>query len=103
MSPMYPVCTGLRLLPLREGMVRRLGLDHVFGFAGLELLEPEFELLDLAGDPLRRPAELHAAQLGDLELELLDLQRGELDRDLGRLELRARGRKFGLQASAKAR
>ncbi len=42
-------------------------LGGIFGLAGLQLLELQFELLDLAGDPLRRPAELHPAQLGDLE------------------------------------
>ena len=36
--------------------------------------ERTLELFDLPGQPLRGAAELHPPQLGDLELELLDLQ-----------------------------
>jgi hypothetical protein len=50
----------------------RLGLGDILGFAGLQLFELQLKLLDLAGNPFRCPAELHPAQLGDLELELLD-------------------------------
>src|SRR5215468_1780505 len=64
-----------------------LGLDGILGIAGLELFELELELRDLPRDPLRRAAELHSAQLGDLELELLNLQRADLDRELGCLQL----------------
>lgn len=46
----------------------------LLGFAGFQLLEPQFELFDLPGQPLRGASELHPPQLGDLELELLDLQ-----------------------------
>jgi hypothetical protein len=35
---------------------------EVFSLAALQFLEPEFELLDLAADPLRRPAKLHSPQ-----------------------------------------
>jgi hypothetical protein len=57
-------------------------LPDLFGFAGLQLLEPQFELLDLPGQSLRRAAELHPPQLGDLELELLDFQGTQLDGEL---------------------
>ena len=80
-----------------------IDLDRVRRLAGLQLLQPEFELLDLAGDLLRRAAELHPAQLGDLELELLDLQGAALNRQLGRRKLGARGRKLGLAGERKAR
>jgi hypothetical protein len=38
----------------------------IFGFVGFQLFEPQFELLDLPGHSLRRAAELHPPQLGDL-------------------------------------
>jgi hypothetical protein len=38
----------------------------IFRFVGFQLLEPQFELLDLPGQSLRRAAELHPPQLGDL-------------------------------------
>jgi hypothetical protein len=66
--------------------IRRLGAGVVRRLAGLQFLRPQFELLDLAADPLRRAAELHPPQLGDLELEFLDLQRLDLYRRLRRLE-----------------
>jgi len=54
-----------------------LGLDFRggFGFSGFKFLKAQLELLDLAADAFRRTAKLHAAQFGDLQLELLDLQR----------------------------
>ncbi len=66
---------------------------NVFSLAGLQFLEPEFELLDLAADPLRRPAKLHSPQLGDLEFQLLDLQRLDLHRRLCRLQLALTGQR----------
>jgi hypothetical protein len=69
----------------------------VFSLAALQFLEPEFELLDLAADPLRRPAKLHSPQLGDLELQLLDLQRLELHRRLCRLQLALTGQREDTQ------
>jgi hypothetical protein len=60
-------------------------LADVFGFAGFQLLEPQFELLDLPAEPLRGAAELHPPQLGDLEFELLDFQGAQLDGKLCRL------------------
>ena len=79
------------------GVGRRLGAGGVRGLAGLQFLEPQFELLDLAADPLRGAAELHPAQLGDLELELLDLQRLDLHRRLRRLQLALAGQREGAQ------
>src|SRR3984885_9779392 len=54
---------------------------------------------DLASDSLRRAAELHAAQLGDLEPELLDLQRLQLSRGLRRLQLALAGQRERAQCS----
>jgi hypothetical protein len=48
-------------------------------------------------DPLRRAAKLHAAQLGDLEFELFDLQRFVLDRKLGRLQFALTGQRKSAQ------
>ena len=42
---------------------------------GLELIEGELQLLDLALEPLRGAAELHAPELGDEKLQRLDLAR----------------------------
>ncbi len=55
------------------GIGLSFGFRGGFGLAGFQFLKTQFELLDLPGDPLRRAAKLHAAQLGDLQLELLDL------------------------------
>ncbi|MEA2767301.1 MAG: hypothetical protein QOD93_263 [Acetobacteraceae bacterium] len=70
---------ALRLGALADRTDRFGGLSFGFrnglGLAGFQFLEPQFELLDLPRDPLRRAAKLHAAQLGDLQLELFDLQR----------------------------
>ena len=77
-------------------------LADFFGFAGFQLLEPQFELLDLPGHPLRRAAELHPPQLGDLELQLLDLQGAQLDGELCRLQLCSRRRQFALAGQRKS-
>ena len=68
---------ALRLCPRPGGClwIVRLGAGDILGLAGLQLLQLQFQLLDLAGDPLRGRAKLHPAQLGDLEAKLLDLQR----------------------------
>ncbi len=54
------------------------GAGDILGLAGLQLLQLQFQLLDLARDPLRGAAKLHPTQLGDLKAELLDLQRPHL-------------------------
>ena len=73
------------------------GLGDVFGFPSLQLLEPQFELSELAVDPFRRAAELHAPQLGNLELEFFDLQGLVLHRQLGRPQLVLAGQGEGTQ------
>jgi hypothetical protein len=73
------------------------GLGGVFGLRGFQFLEPQFELGDLAVDPLRRAAELHAAQFGKLELELFDLQGLVLHRQFGRLQFALAGQREGAQ------
>jgi hypothetical protein len=78
---------GPRALRDRRRALLGFRLGHFFGGAGLQLFEPKLELLDAPVDPLRGAAELHAAQAGDLELELLDLQAAQLHRELRRLEL----------------
>ena len=73
--------------------LRRFGTRSIFGRTSLQLLKLELELGDLASDPLRRAAELHAAQLGDLEPQLLDFQRLQLYRGLRRLQLALAGQR----------
>ena len=73
--------------------IKRLGAGGIFGRTGLQFLELELELLDLAADPLRRAAELHATQLRDLEPQLLDLQRLQLDRGLRCLQFALAGQR----------
>ena len=68
----------------------------IFGFVGFQLLEPQFELLDVPGQSLRRAAELHPPQLGDLEFELLDFQGTQLDGELCCLQLGGRRCQFAL-------
>jgi hypothetical protein len=60
----------LGVLADRRRGSRRFGFCDFFGLSGFQFLKPQFELLDLATDALRRPAKLHPAQLGNLELEL---------------------------------
>ena len=50
------------------------------GDLGLELVQGELELLDLALEPLRGAAELHAPELGDQELQRLDLPRPRIEK-----------------------
>ena len=73
--------------------IKRLGAGGIFGRTGLQFLELELELLDLAADPLRRSAELHATQLRDLEPQLLDLQRLQLYCGLSCLQLALAGQR----------
>ena len=75
----------------------RLGLSDILGLAGLQFLQLQFQLLDLAGDPLRGPAKLHPAELGDFKAELLDLQRLELHRGLRGLQLALARQREGTQ------
>ncbi len=53
---------------------RRSGGHIGSAFVGLQVLQPQFELLDLAIQLLRLPAELHAAQFRDREPQVLDLK-----------------------------
>ena len=69
----------------------------MLGFAGLQLLKLQLQLFDLARDPLRGPAELHPAQPGDLKAQFFYLQRLELHRGLGRLQLTLAGQRKGAQ------
>jgi hypothetical protein len=57
------------------GRGRRLSLSRSGGFRPfrLEILQPKFQLLDLPCNLLRAAAELHAPQLGQQQLEVLDL------------------------------
>jgi hypothetical protein len=88
---LWPVC-----FPDRKRPVFGRGLADLFGFAGFQLLEPQFELLDVPGQSLRRAAELHPPQLGDLEFELLDFQGTQLDGELCCLQLGGRRCQFVL-------
>ncbi len=65
--------------------------------AGFQFLQPQFKLFDLPRDPFRRTAKLHAAQLGNLELELLDLQRLVLNREFRHFQLALAGQGKGAQ------
>jgi len=55
-----------------RGRLRNGGKRYGSG-RDLQLFEPEFQLLDLAIEPLRAAPELQALQLRDDELEVLDL------------------------------
>ena len=68
-----------------------LSFRNDLGLTSLQFLQPQFQLLDLTADPLRRTAKLHAAQLGNLELQLLDLQRLVLNREFRHLQLALAG------------
>jgi hypothetical protein len=90
---------------LRVGLLRArgrcgiggFGLGDVFRFPCLQLLKPQFELGDLMVDPLRRAAELHPPQFGNLEFELFDLQGLVLHRQLGRPQLVLAGQGEGTE------
>ena len=88
-------------VPDRQRLVLGDSLADLFRFAGFELLEPQFELLDLPAEPLRGATKLHPPQLGDLEFELLDFQRAQLDGKLCRLQLGGRRRQFVLAGKRK--
>src|SRR6201990_78480 len=89
---------SLRPVPVMERQWPVFGgsLGDLFGFTGFQLLEPQFELLDVPGQPLRGAAKLHPPQLGDLEFELLDFQSTQLNGELCRLQLGGRRRQFAL-------
>ena len=74
-----------------------LGFRNDLGLAGFQFLQPQFKLFDLAAAPLRRAAKLHAPQLGNLELELFDLQRFVLNREFRHLQLTLAGQGKGAQ------
>jgi hypothetical protein len=73
--------------PLARRPVFGVALADLFGLAG-------FQLLELPGQPLRSAAELHPPQLGDLELQLLDLEGAQLDGEPCRLHFRGRRRQL---------
>jgi hypothetical protein len=79
---------GLRL-GCRAGGGSRLLRRRIGPLRHLQFFEPQLQLFDLVGQPLRGAAELHAAQPGDLHRELLDLQGLGHKTGLG-------GRRFGL-------
>src|SRR5689334_24162487 len=58
---------GLALWPVsfpdRKWPVFGRSLADLFGFAGFQLLEPQFELLDVPGQSLRRRSEEHTSEL----------------------------------------
>src|SRR5262249_21383998 len=68
------------------GWCRGLGLGFGLGFDGLELLELQLELRDLALNALRRAAVPLPPESGELEFELLDLERIDHEPGLGRGE-----------------
>jgi hypothetical protein len=82
------IALGLRTPRARRRGVLGLRLRGVLGLGGLQILQPQLELLDLARQPLRRAAELHSPQPRELDAQLLDLQRLDLHRRLGRAQLR---------------
>ena len=94
---------ALRSCPLAQRRRSVFGgsLADLFGLAGFQLLEPQLELLNLPGQPLRGAAELHPPQLGDLELQLLDFEGAQLDGELCRLQFRGRRRQFTLAGQGK--
>jgi hypothetical protein len=49
----------LHVLTYRLRPIFRRGPGDILSLSGLEFLKPQFELLDLPGDPFRRAAELH--------------------------------------------
>jgi hypothetical protein len=65
-------------------------------FVGLQVFQPQFELFDLAIQVLRLPAELHAAQFRDCELQVLDLDRArrELPLQLSNLGVTLKQQRF---------
>jgi len=80
----------------------RLGLagfgpGDILGRAGLQLFKLQLQLFDLAGDALGGPAKLHPAQPGNLKAQFFDLQRLQLHRGLGRLQLTLAGQREGAQ------
>jgi hypothetical protein len=58
-------------------------------FAGLDLLDRQLELGNLAGQLLRGTAELQPPQPGQLQLQLLELERLDLQRFVGEIALGA--------------
>ncbi len=90
---------ALWFFALRDGGGRFIALHagDVLGLAGLQLLQLQFQLLDLTGNPLRRTAKLHPAQLGNLEAQFFNLQRLHLHRELCRLQLALAGQREGAQ------
>ena len=59
-----------RVFPLRS----RRGRSGLFCATRFQLIQPQFQLLDLPGQLLRLAPELHPPQLGDQQLQMLDLR-----------------------------
>ena len=93
---------GLASLADRQRPVFIASLADFFGLADFQLFEPQLKLFDLPGDALRRAAKLHPPQLGDLELQLLDLQGAQLDGEPCRLQFRSCFRQFALAGQGKS-
>ena len=91
----------LAALAKRQWPVFGRCLADVFGLADLELLEPQLELFDLSRHPLRGATKLHPPQLGDLELQLLDLEGAQLHGELCRLQLGIGRNQFALAGQSK--
>src|SRR5262245_27496698 len=72
----------------------------VLSLIALQLLELQFQLLDLAFDALRRGAKRHALQTRELELELLGFQRFVDQTGLGRVALGNRSIPLDLEGIA---
>ena len=73
------------------------GFRRDFGLSGFQFLKAQFELFDLTADAFRRAAKLHAAQLGDLQFEFLDLQRLVLHREFRHFQFALAGQCEGVQ------
>jgi hypothetical protein len=81
-------------------VARRIGRDPgvVLGSIFLELADQQLELLDVAIELFRRPAEAGAAQHRQLHLQLLDVQRLGVDLGVARGDLDILARQLRLQA-----
>jgi hypothetical protein len=64
-----------------RSILGHMTFDDAFGMGmlGLQILQREFELVGLKGHAFGGLTKLHTAQAGKLDLELLDLERGQLD------------------------
>jgi hypothetical protein len=93
---------GLASLTDRQRPVFGGGFTEFFHLAGFQLFEPQLELFDLPGHALRGAAKLHPPQLGDLELQLFDLQGAQLDSEPCRLQFCSCFHQFTLAGQGKS-